>query len=255
MEEVPRECRPMKLKPICGRLVPRSEWTVFKAAPLSFYEAVDSLQSWGLDCPKNDVEFQYTNAAGNLIKCRGCLVFDIVTHSVEGFVNVFLQERSNADPPLRDIGLRLPISKLNTTDCLQAEANGFSFNMGRTSYSDATTLMVCEAFEDLLLEVAGLSRQENVEEAARRSKGKGKAKALIERVASTPKKKSERSTMSKEAREELEERKEKIKQMELVLDMRNAKEKDKQKVIREFLSNMVDPLFPFQNQPLGNASG
>jgi hypothetical protein len=128
---------------------------------------VDSLQSWGLDCPKNDVEFQYTNAAGNLIKCRGCLVFDIVTHSVEGFVNVFLQERSNADPPLRDIGLHLPISKLNTTDCLEAEANGFSFNMERTSHSDATALMVCEAFEDLLLEVAGLSRQENVEEAAR----------------------------------------------------------------------------------------
>jgi hypothetical protein len=53
--------------------------------------------------------------------------------------------------------------------------------------------------------------------------------------------------MSKEAREELEERKEKIKQMELVLDMRHAKEKDKQKVIWEFLSNMVDPLFAFQN--------
>jgi hypothetical protein len=162
-------------------------------------------------------------------------------HSVEGFVNVFLQERSNADPPLRDIGLRLPISKLNTTDCLQAEANGFSFNMERTSHSDAIALMVCEAFEDLLLEVAGLTRQENVEDAARRSK----AKALTEGAASTPKKKSEKSTMSKEAREELEERKEKIKQMELVLDMRNAKEKDKQKVIREFLSNMVDPLFPF----------
>jgi hypothetical protein len=78
-------------------------------------------------------------------------------------------------------------------------------------------------------------------------KEKGKAKALTEGAASTPKNKSERSTMSKEAREELEERKEKIKQMELVLDMRNAKEKDKQKVIREFLSNMVDPLFPFQN--------
>jgi hypothetical protein len=61
--------------------------------------------------------------------------------------------------------------------------------------------------------------------------------------------------MSKEAREELEEQKEKIKQMELVLDMRNAKEKDKQKVIREFLSNIVDPLFPFQNQPLENAIG
>jgi hypothetical protein len=43
--------------------------------------------------------------------------------------------------------------------------------------------------------------------------------------------------------------------MELVLDMRNAKEKDKQKVIREFLSNIVDPLFPFQNQPLENAIG
>jgi hypothetical protein len=43
--------------------------------------------------------------------------------------------------------------------------------------------------------------------------------------------------------------------MELVLDMGNAKEKDKQKVIRELLSNMVDPLFPFQNQPLENASG
>jgi hypothetical protein len=55
------------------------------------------------------------------------------------------------------------------------------------------------------------------------------------------------STMSKEAREELEEWKEKIKQMELVLDMRHAKKNDKQKVIREFLSNMVDPLFPFQN--------
>jgi hypothetical protein len=172
-------------------------------------------------------------------------------HSVEGFVNVFLQERSNADPPLRDIGLRLPISKLNTTDCLQAEANGFSFNMERTSHSDAIALMVCEAFEDLLLEVAGLTRQENVEDAARRSK----AKALTEGAASTPKKKSEKSTMSKEAREELEERKEKIKQMELVLDMRNAKEKDKQKVIRDFLSNMVDLLFPFQNQPLENASG
>jgi hypothetical protein len=83
MEEVPRECHPVKLKLICGRLVCWSEWTVFKAVPLSFYEAVDSLQSWGLDCPKNDVEFQYTNAAGNLIKCRGCLVFDIVTGEVE----------------------------------------------------------------------------------------------------------------------------------------------------------------------------
>jgi hypothetical protein len=60
--------------------------------------------------------------------------------------------------------------------------------------------------------------------------------------------------MSKEAREELEERKEKIKQMELVLDMTHAKENDKRKVFREFLSNMVDPLFPFQNQPLENAS-
>jgi hypothetical protein len=90
MEELPRECCPMKLKPICGRFVPRSEWTVFKIAPLSFYEVVDSLQSWGLDCPKNDVEFQYTNTVGNLIKCKGCLVFDIVTHSIEGFVNVFL---------------------------------------------------------------------------------------------------------------------------------------------------------------------
>jgi hypothetical protein len=188
-----------------------SKWIVFKAPPLSFYEAVDNLQYWGLDCPKNDVEFQYTNAAGNLIKCRGCLVFDIVMHSVEGFVNVFLQERSNADPLLRDIGLRLPISKLNTTDCLQVEANGFSFNMGRTSHSDAIALMVCEAFEDLLLEVAGLSRQENVEEAACQSKGKGKAKALTEGAASTPKKKSKKSTMSKEAREELEEQKEKIK--------------------------------------------
>jgi hypothetical protein len=125
--------------------------------------------------------------------------------------------------------------------------------MGRTSHSDATTLMVCEAFEDLLLEVAGLIHQEKVQEAAPRSKGK--AKAFTEGAASTPKKKSEKSTMSKEARKELEERKEKIKQMELVLDMRNAKEKDKQKVIREFLSNMVDPLFPFQNQLLENASG
>jgi hypothetical protein len=88
--------------------------------------------------------------------------------------------------------------------------------------------MVCEAFEDLLLEVAGLTRHGNVEDAARRSKGKAKAKAFTEEAASIPKKKSEKSTMSKEAREELEERKEKIKQMELVLDMRNAKEKDKQ---------------------------
>jgi hypothetical protein len=71
----------------------------------------------------------------------------------------------------------------------------------------------------------------------------------------TLKKKSEKSTMSKEARDELEEWKEKIKQMELVLDMRHAKEKDKKKVIREFLSNIVDPLFPFQNQPLDNALG
>jgi hypothetical protein len=90
MEEVPHECRQVKLKSICGRLVPRSEWTVFKVAPLSFYEGVDNLQSWGLDCPKNDVEFQYTNAAGNLIKYKDCLVFYIITHSVEGFVNVFL---------------------------------------------------------------------------------------------------------------------------------------------------------------------
>jgi hypothetical protein len=29
--------------------------------------------------------------------------------------------------------------------------------MGRTSHSDATTLMVCEAFEDLMLEVAGFT--------------------------------------------------------------------------------------------------
>jgi hypothetical protein len=34
--------------------------------------------------------------------------------------------------------------------------------MGRTSHSDATALMVCEAFEDLMLEVAGLVRQNNV---------------------------------------------------------------------------------------------
>jgi GTP-binding protein EngB required for normal cell division len=76
---------------------------------------------------------------------------------------------------------------------------------------------------------------------------KGKAKALTEGAALTRRKKSEKSILSKEAREELEERKEKIKQMELVLDMRHEKEKDKQKVIWEFLSNMVDPLFPFQN--------
>jgi hypothetical protein len=112
--------------------------------------------------------------------------------------------------------------------------------------------VVCEAFEDLLQKVAGLARQDKVQEAAVQSKGK--AKAVTEGAASTPKKKSEKSTMSKEAREELEERKEKIKWMELVLDMRNAKEKDKQKFIREFLLNMVDPLFPFQNQPLKNAS-
>jgi hypothetical protein len=112
-----------------------------------------------------------------------------MTHFVEGFVNVFVQEKSNADPPLRNIGLRLPISNLNTTDCLNAEANGFSFNMGRTSHSDATALMVCEAFEDLLLEVAGLTRQEKVQEATPRSKGK--AKALTEGAALTPKKKSE----------------------------------------------------------------
>jgi hypothetical protein len=118
MEELLCECHLVKLKPICGRLVPWSKWIVFKKTPLSFYEAVDSLKSCGLDCPKNDVEFQYTNAAGNLIKYNACYVYDIVPHSVEKFVNVFLQEKSNTEPPLRDIGLHLPISKLNTTDCL-----------------------------------------------------------------------------------------------------------------------------------------
>jgi hypothetical protein len=96
------------------------------------------------------------NASGNLIKCKGCNVLDIVAHSVEGFVNVFLQKKSNADPPLQDIRLRLPILKLNTIDCLQAEVNGFSFNMGRISHSDDRTLMVCKAFKDLLQEVAGM---------------------------------------------------------------------------------------------------
>jgi hypothetical protein len=89
MEELPRDCCPVKLKPICGRLVPRSDWIVFSKAPVSFFEAVDDLQSWGLDCLKDYVKFQYTNAARNVIKYRGCYVLDIVAHSVEGFVNVF----------------------------------------------------------------------------------------------------------------------------------------------------------------------
>jgi hypothetical protein len=135
---------------------------------------------------------------------------------------------------------------------LQAEANGFSFNMGRTSYSDTTMFMVCEAFEDLQQEVKGLAWKDKVEEAVARSEGK--AKALIEGAAATLKKKPKKLPLLKEAKEALKERKEKIHHMELVFDMKNAKEKDKQKVIWEFLLNMVNPFFPFQNQPLENAS-
>jgi uncharacterized protein (DUF1919 family) len=64
----------------------------------------------------------------------------------------------------------------------------------------------------------------------------------------------EKTSISKEAKEAMDERKAKIQRMELVFDMKHAKDNEKQSVIQDFLTNMVDPLFPFKNQPLENAS-
>jgi hypothetical protein len=40
------------------------------------------------------------NVVKNFLRCKGCSILDIVMHSVERFVNVFVEEKSNANPPL-----------------------------------------------------------------------------------------------------------------------------------------------------------
>jgi hypothetical protein len=90
----------MNLKPICRRLILCLEWSVFYKLLLLFLKAVPSLQSWKIDCLKEHVEFMYTNVARNHLKYKGCYILDIVAYSIEGFVNVILKKKSNADPLL-----------------------------------------------------------------------------------------------------------------------------------------------------------